>query len=66
MRQQTMPAKADTEAADDPISDQQRCQILPAKCKECGNCQEMERRNYCDVFPVDRSADLLKRKSVLH
>src|SRR5436190_16643944 len=33
MRQQTMPTESDTQAADDPISDQQSREILPAKRK---------------------------------
>lgn len=61
-----MPAEADAETADNPIPDQQRRKVLPAKCENYGYRRQMEKQQHYGVSPIDRSAKMGERGRVLH
>jgi hypothetical protein len=61
-----MPSQSDTQAAYYPVAYQQRGKILPAKCKENGNCQQVKKCDDRDVFPIDTGVGRSKPEDILH
>jgi hypothetical protein len=66
MGKQTMPSQANAQAADYPVADDQRGDILPAERKKRGDRQEMKRRNNSDILPIDRFSGSPEREDILH
>jgi hypothetical protein len=61
VRQQTVPTESDTQTSDDPVSNNECGKILPAKCEENANGNDMEGRNHYGVSPVNGLANPLER-----
>ena len=48
-----MIADSDSEARNEPVQNEQRQEILPAKVKKCDDCQSVKAGHDCKILPVN-------------